>query len=288
VTDVQALYRGLTSRMSFDPRRSSSIGMGVAGAVAGIPTLAILLVRIGKNAPAGPKVPYTAVYDPLVTAALVGPAIAAIIVSSITENDVHRVGLGFAGVFGLLSAIAVPAALSASVAIVMGTALVMAPVVLRGANERDYASLVVATLFVAGVFLSILGGLGFEAATTRRLGSFASLLAVAGSPTFVDWNVRGATVGAFAGAAVAGFGVSAPFVTGAASLIAGGIVGVSLPVQVLATVGGVTVVATGIDRKQYVPMAGGLLLLSAGVPATIPRGLAVLVGLSLILTTVKS
>lgn len=287
MTDVRTRYEGLTTRIPFDHRSQSSIGMWLAGVMALVPTLAILLVRIGINAPAGPELPYAAVYDPLVTAALVGPAIAAIGVSVATENDVHRVALGFAGVFGVLSAIATPAALSASVAIVVGTGLVMATAITSATAERDYVTIGVATLFVVGVALSILGGLGYEAATTRRLGSLASLLAVAGAPTFVDWNARTASVGALAGAAVAGFGVSAPFVTGAASLIGGGIVGVSLPVLVLAAVGGVTVIATGFERKQFLPIAAGLLLLAAGVPATIPRGLAVLVGLSLLLTAVK-
>lgn len=258
-------------------------GLRIAGLLALLPTAAILLVRVGINAPFAPRLPYNTLYDPIATLALVGPAIGAILVGVTTDDDVYRVALAFAGVFGLLSAIARPASLPASVAIVAAVGLVILTHARRPFSPDEVAETVVGGVFLAGVTLSMAGGLGIEAATTRPLGSTAILLAIAGTPVFVNWSRWSAFVGFLAGAAFAGFGLAAPFVTGAASLVGGAIVGVSLPVMVVAVVGGVTVVATGIERRTVETTSSGLLLLTAGVPATVPRGLALLLGLAILL-----
>lgn len=257
----------------------------IGGALALLPTLGILLVRVGINAPVGPRLPYGVIYDPVATSALLGSAVGALILGVATGDDLRRVALAFAGVFGLLSAVATPATVPASVAVVGGTALVVASYGERTASADGVARMTVGIAFLTGVGLSMAGGLGLEPATTRRLGSTVALLAIAGSPVFVEWDRRTVLVGILAGAAVAGTGFAAPFVTGAASLVGGAIIGVSLPVMVLAVIGGGTVVATGVDRRSLPTVIGGLLVLTAGVPATVPRGLALLVGLTLLLRT---
>lgn len=257
----------------------------IGGLLALVPTVAILLVRVGINAPVGPRLPYGALFDPVSTLALLGPAAGALVLSLVTEDGYRRVALAFAGVFGLLSAVATPAMAPASVAVVGGTALIVVSYADGTKSADAVARIVVGLAFLAGIALSMAGGLGLEPATTRRLGSTVGLLAIAASPTIVPWTRPSLLVGLLAGAAVAGIGFAAPFVTGAASLIGGAIVGVSLPVMVLAVVGGVTVVATGVDRRSLPTAIGGLLVLTAGIPATVPRGLAVLVGLTLLFRT---
>lgn len=258
-------------------------GLQIAGILALLPAAAILLVRVGINAPFAPDLPYGAVYDPVATLAVLGPAIGALTVSATTRDDVRRVVMAFAGVFGLLSLVARPAVVPAFAAIAVATGALVSSHGERPFSADEIAETLVGFVFLAGVTLSVAGGLGFEPATTRRLGSVAALLAIAGAPVFVEWRYRSLLVGLGAGIATASVGLSAPFVTGAASLVGGAIVGVSLPVLVVAVVGGGTLVATGIDRRQFEPTVAGLLFLTAGVPATVPRGLAVVLGFALLL-----
>ncbi|MFB6132831.1 MAG: hypothetical protein ABEJ44_05435 [Halanaeroarchaeum sp.] len=256
-----------------------------AGLLAVIPTVAILLVRVGANAPFGPRLPYATLYDPILTLAVIGPATAAIVLGVTTPDDVRQVALTFVGVFGLLSAVSSQAVVPASIAIVVGTALVLYTHARRPLSPDDVAETLVGVVFVGGVALSMASGLGLEPASTRPLGSTVGLLAMAGAPVFVEWRWRTVLVGVLAGVAMFAFGLAAPFVTGAASLVGGAIVGSSLPVLALAVVGGGTVVATGVDRRSLETVTGGLLVLTAGIPATVPRGLALLVGLAVLLRT---
>lgn len=270
------------------PTPSATRGRQLAGLLAVIPTVAILLVRVGANAPFVPRLPYSFLYDPVITLAVIGPATGAILLGLTSPDDVGQVALTFVGVFGLLSAISSQAVWPASVAIVVGTGLVVATNARRPLSPDEIAETLVGVVFVGGVALSMAGGLGFEPATTRPLGSTVGLLAIAGAPVFVEWRWGTAFVGVLAGVAVFAFGLAAPFVTGAASLVGGAIVGSSLPVLALAVVGGVTVVATGVDRRSLETATAGLLLLTAGIPATVPRGLALLVGLALLLRTLST
>lgn len=283
MTDVPTRVRASVPATETLVRADPEWGLRIAGLLALLPTAAILLVRVGINAPFAPRLPYNTLYDPIATLALLGPAVGAILIGVTTDDDVYRVALVFAGVFGLLSAIARPASLPASIAIVAAIGLLLLTHARRPFSPDEVAETAVGGVFFAGVTLSMAGSFGIEPATTRPLGSTAILLAIAGAPVFVNWSWWSTFVGVLAGAAFAGFGLAAPFVTGAASLVGGAIVGVSLPVLVVAVVGGVTVVATGIEQRTVETTTSGLLLLTAGVPATIPRGLALLLGLAILL-----
>lgn len=281
--DLGTHVRAIVAPRSMLGATDSKTWLHVAGLLALLPTAGILLLRIGINVPVAPQLPYSSVYDGIGTAALIGPALGAILVSVTTDDDIRRVALAFAGVFGLLSAVARPAVVPASVAIVLATGLLVIAHVRKPFSADTVTETLVGGVFLAGVALSMAGNLGVEPATTRRLGSTVGLLAIAATPVFVEWSSRSAFLGVLAGAALAGFGLAAPFVTGAASLVGGGIVGVSLPVLVVAVIGGVTLIATGIERRTPDWALAGLLFLTAGVPATVPRGLAVLIGLALVL-----
>ncbi|MFW5924419.1 MAG: hypothetical protein ACOCSP_02330 [archaeon] len=283
MSDRPTRIRTVVARPETAVEADPGTGLRIAGLLALLPTAAILLVRVGINAPLTPDLPYSAVYDPIATLAVLGPAFGALLLSVTTRDDVWRATLAFVGVFGVLSVVATPAVVPASVALVIATGILVGGHADRPFSADEIAETLVGVLFFAGLTLSIAGGLGIEPATTRRLGSVAGLLAIAGAPVFVEWRYRTVLVGVVAGGAFAAFGLAAPFVTGAASLVAGGIVGASLSILVVAVVGGVTLVATGVDRGSYEPVVAGLLLLSAGVPATVPRGLAVVIALTLLL-----
>lgn len=285
MTSVATTVRALIAdgRSATIPRATT--GRRVAGLLAVIPTVGILLVRIGANAPFGPRLPYGAIYDPMLTLAILGPAAGAILLSVTTPDDVRQVALAFVGVFGLLRIVSTQAVWPASVAIAVGTGLLVLAHARRPLSADEFAETLVGVVFVGAVALSMAGGLGIEPATTRPLGSTVGLLAIAGTPVFVEWRWRTIFVGVLAGVAVFAFGLAAPFVTGAASLVGGAILGSSLPVLALAVIGGVTVVATGVDRRSLETAMAGLLVLTAGIPATVPRGLALLVGLALLLRT---
>jgi hypothetical protein len=283
VSSIPTRVRTVAGRPGAALETLPATGLQIAGILALLPTAAILLVRIGINAPFAPDLPYGAVYDPIATLAVVGPALGALTVSVTTRDEIRRVVMAFAGVFGLLSLVARPAVVPAFAAIAVATGALVLSHGERPLSADEIAESLVGFVFLAGVTLSVAGGLGLEPASTRRLGSVATLLAIAGAPVFVGWRYRSLLVGVGAGIAAASVGLAAPFVTGAASLVGGGIVGVSLPVLVVAVVGGSALVATGIDRRLYEPTVAGLLLLAAGVPATIPRGLAMVVALAVLL-----
>lgn len=258
-------------------------GLYLAGLLALIPAVAILLVRIGINAPFAPNLPYSAVYDQVAISALVGPALGAIVVSITTDDGLRRVVMSFAGVFGLLGAIARPALVPASITIVFAAGVLVFAHQNRSTSPDRVAESVVGFGFLTGIFLSMAGNLGIAPVTTRPLGTLVSLLAIAVSPVFVDWNWRTGTVGIAVGAIIGWFGLQEPFITGAATLVGGGIIGVSLPILVLGVIGGTTVIATGLQRYSPRPVIAGLLFLVAGIPATVPRGLAILIGLAILL-----
>lgn len=256
----------------------------LAGVLAFLPAAALLVMRVGINAPVGPDLPYGAVYDPVALAAVVGPALGALVLAAANDNAATRIAMAFAGVFGLLTAVARPASVPAAVALVGAVGVVALARVEPPFTPDRIVESIVGLAFLAGVAISMVAFLGVHPALTRPLGSNVALLAVAGAPVFVDWDRRAVFVGALAAAAFAGFAVAAPFVAGAASLIAGGIVGVSLPILVLAVFGGVTLAATGL-RRGHLPVAiAGAAVLAAGVPATVPRTLALTVGLGIVLT----
>lgn len=268
-----------SKKREFAPSR----GLYLAGLLALIPAAAILFVRLGINAPFAPNLPYSAVYDLVALSALVGPALGAILVSMTTDDGLRRVVMAFAGIFGLLGAVARPALVPASITIVIAAGVLVYAHQNRSVSSDQVAESVVGLGFLTGIFLSMAGNLGIAPVTTRPLGSLVVLLAIAASPVFVDWNWRTAIVGIAAGAVFGWFGLAEPFITGAASLVGGGIIGVSLPILVMAVIGGTTAIVTGVQRYSPRPVIGGLLLLIAGIPATVPRGLAILIGLALLL-----
>jgi hypothetical protein len=276
-----AAARGSPPRVD---RRRVRLAAGLA-ALAG--TGGLLLVRLLLNAPVSVGVDTTALYRAVSPLALLAPALGALAVGVTTDRPVVRVATLFAGVFGSLTAVASAAALPAAVVASAAVASVAVDGLDRPASLDGASRWLVAGGLVAGTACSLAASLGVDPASLRPLGSDLALLALAGTPAFVPWDRRAAGVGLLVGGVVVAAGVTAPFVTGAVALVGGAVVGASTPLLALAAAGTATTAATGLATRRPDVAVGSALLLAAGVPATVPRALAVVLGVTLLVTGVR-
>lgn len=182
--------------------------------------------------------------------------------------------LSIVSVFGALAVAfesAVPAAVAALA--VSGVALAV--------TERSSPSVAVLGAIAGGLVVSLLAVSGVTP-SARAGGTWLFCLGLAGLPAIttparIDW-----LVGACVAAGVLLVGMTAPFISGAVLLVAGGVVGAPLSLVALA-VGGITgaIAATARVGDRRRALGSGVLLLS-GVPASPPAALAAVVGLALL------
>lgn len=258
------------------PRGAATLLGGLS--IVGLGSLA--LVRVALNLPM--SLPVAGAYPFAIVIGTVAPALGLLAVGVRSDRPAQRVGLTFAGVFGLLSLVAEPAALPATLALLAAIAGVSAENIHRFWVARRYDQDLVAGALALGGLLSLAAGIGVEPVTLRPLGSRLVLVAVAATPVFVDWDRESLLVGLGVGVAVLAVGLSAPFITGAVSLVVGGVVGASLPLLFLAAVGAVSLLWASVRTgRRSLALAAGVLLV-AGIPATIPRGLGFLAAITLL------
>lgn len=278
VDGVRGWVDRLAAASASQPRTGTADTAAGLLALLGVGLLA--LVRVALNLPA--DLPVAGAYPTALAIATGAPALGLAALALRAEQPVYRVGLLFAGVFGLLTLVAEPAVVPATIALLV-VVLGVASLQLRDhvTARRFDRVLVVATLAAGGV-LSLAAGIGVETATLRPVGSRVVLLAIAATPVFVDWDREALAVGVGVGLAVLAVGSGAPFVTGAISLVVGGVVGASLPLLFVGTVGATILLWAGLRTgRTELAIAAGLLLV-AGIPATVPRGLAFLTALALL------
>jgi len=252
----------------------------VAGGVAAVAVLAMALLRAAVNSPL--SVPGAADAYPVVRlAALALPALAALAVGVRTDDRLERVGLSFAGVFCLLATVSAAATVPAAGAVVAGGGLAVATRLDRNrrwltlARAAVVAAFLLAATLALGESMGVFAG-GRTAGTTLALLGLAAL-PVTASPPRAAWAAGGTSF-----ALVVLAGAVAPFVTGAVVLVEAAVVGAPLVLVALGVGGGVAAATTGAVRGNAGWLFGGLLLLAAGVPATVPRALAVVLGLGLV------
>ena len=250
-----------------------------------VTVLPVVFARFALNAPVALPGPALAgSVGSLVAPAPLGPARAAAVVGLSVEDVIARVGLLSAGVFALLSVVDSTATLPAAGALVLGGVFVLRP--WRGSRSASRAtptaSLVLLAL-AAGLAGSLLAATGVVPVDVRTLGGVVVAAGLAGLPLLVRPVDRRAWVaGAAVAAAVLVAGVAAPFVTGAAVLVVWGGVGVPIGLVALGAGGASAFVADATLAGQLLPATGGLLLLSAGVPASVQRAVAFVLGVSLV------
>lgn len=246
-----------------------------------------------------------------------GPDFAGTRSSSSSSSTVTRVGLVAAGVFACLTAISPSAAVPASGVLVASTGLVFVPSIVdrlraaagdaraRDAGSRSralaavvrsVAAAIVALALTAAVALSLGATTGLLPVGSRSPGTTATLLGLMATPFAVGASRRALLAGGVIAAGVYAAVTTAPFVAGAVVLTVGAAIDPSVVVLSLA-VGGVSATIlrglsssdrNGPSRTGFDPTTaagrgfdvaiGGVLLLAAGVPATVPRAIAVVLG----------
>lgn len=255
-------------------RQRRSLPVAVVG-IAAAAVAARFVVAMAVNAPAGPAAAGLSSLDATATGTA---ALAAVVVGLVDRRPTVGFGLLFVGVFGLLSLLSGAAVVPAAVAVTAGTVAVAV-----AARER----LSTGELGV-GIVLSIALAVGLASGVGGLVGlrSVASTLALAGLglvPVFAATDGRALVGGGLAFGAVVLVGLSMPFVTGAVTLVGGGVVGASLPVVALAAAGTVST-ASAAGRTRNLPLLAGVVLLAlAGVPATLSRAVPFALGVATLL-----
>jgi hypothetical protein len=216
--------------------------------------------------------------DLLTAGAIIGPAVAAGLLAGTTDIDSERIGLAFVAAFGLIAILSPAAAVPAAVAVVGGGTLAAVARWRAVSARRLNWRLAPVVAILAGIGLTLGSAIGLAPAVVRPVGAHLSLLGAAATPALVghgnrDWALGGAVAGA-----LVAVGLFAPFLTGAVALVGGGIVAVSLPVMAAGLCGLVTTASAGIRLRRPAAILGATLLVVAGVPATLPRALAAVLG----------
>lgn len=232
-------------------------------------------------------------FDPLVaaepiqtgTAVLLPVAVAGALVTVALTDDraTVRVGLLFAGVFGLLGLLVPATTLSAVVAISAGGALALLGTLgipdpwTYGAVRRR----AIASGFVLAIAISLASAVGI-ADGFRGVGALVGLVSLAAVGTRAEASPVAAGAGLVAGILLVVGSLSSPFIAGSAFLVGFGITGVPHLVVAVAVTGGVAAAVAGVLRREYSLALGALLVLFAGVPVTFPQSMAVLFGAALV------
>ncbi|MDG5776898.1 phosphate ABC transporter permease [Haloarculaceae archaeon H-GB2-1] len=287
------MTRGATARADDGGSSSGTVGSEwtpdelannvrvLAGAFALLAVASVTLVRLAVNAPMGSRLVPPGVPALAMTAAHVVPAVGALAVALTAASTHERIGLLAVGVFPLLSLADGAAAVPAAGALVAGGALVVLP---RFEWNNDWHAVrrgLVAAVVLASVGLSLVGAMGVAPAFTRPVGSELFLLALAATVVYARPGVGGWFAGALVALGIVFVGSNAPFVTGAAVLVTSAVVRTSLFVLALG-LGGAVAATAGLARDGRVTAALGIATVAlAGVPATVPRATAVVLGLVL-------
>lgn len=241
--------------------------VGVAAAAVAAQALAATVV----NAPVGPSGVSTALFA-LLTAVT---AVAAVGVALTIDDPAVGVGLLFVGVFGLLSLLSGAIALPAAVAVATGTAAVP---IARRESLSPAPACAIGVLLVA-LTVGLASGVG-SAVALRSVASTLALVGVAVTPVFAATTGRATLAGGLAAGAVLAVGLARPFVTGAVTLVGGGVVGASLPVVAFAAGGAVTTASAASRRDEWLLLGSVALLAFAGVPATLDRAVPFALGIA--------
>ncbi|MBV0923796.1 hypothetical protein KTS45_06230 [Halomicroarcula limicola] len=194
-----------------------------------------------------------------------------------------RVGLLFAGVFGPMAVLSDAATLPAVAAVTVGGGLALLGTLGVPASRDDWPRWIVAAGLVAAVAVSLGSGVGVVDGGFRALGAALALGSLAVLPLGTAVDRAGAAAGGVGFAAVALASGAKPYVVGSALVTGFAVVGVPHVLVALAVAGAVAAAVTGVRRDALSPSlaVGASLLLLAGVPATLPRAMAVLVGATL-------
>lgn len=275
-------------RASLDgfPTGAGRLGRGdpvsLAVAAAAVAVLGSLGRRLAVNSPV--DLPELVAVGPAVdgTAAVV-TAIAALVTGFGARDRRALVGLITVGVFGLLATLSPTARLPAAGAVVAGGLVAVSPAIARSRRPPAPANAVVGAGVLGGALLVLGAATGTLPADARALGSLTFVLGLAATPLVVAPDRGDWVLGGLVAAATVLFGVSMPFVSGAAFLVGWAVVGVPTVVVALGFGGVLTATSRALRDRRTIPAVGGCLLFAAGVPSTTTRAAAAILGLALFL-----
>ncbi|EMA07958.1 hypothetical protein [Haloferax denitrificans] len=258
----------------------------LAGVLALGPVAAMTAYRVGHNVPGGLPSKVVTLAADWSALAVVGPALAALLLAATADYGAERVGLAFVGGFGVLALGATAAAWHPAVAgVAVGSALVAADRFVGLRQQYDWNGVRRAApvgLAAVGVMTSLAAAANVMPATLRPLGSGAALAAVSLIPLATGWGRTSTFAGIAAGVLTFAAVASAPYVAGAVLLVGGGVVGVPASLVAFAVAGGTTgVVHAVLDGRPAVAL-GAALFCVAGVPATVLQAAGVLVAAALV------
>jgi hypothetical protein len=280
-TDVDVAHRPVASIAGVD---ASGLATAVLGVVAIMLVATERAVTVLANVPFDPVVVPPSVRAATGVLALVAVGSALLAAAVADGRATVRVGLLFAVVFGPLPLVAPGTTLVAAVAVAGGGALALAGTLgapaawtYRGVRRR-----VVAVGFVAALALTLAGATGLVDGL-RNSGAFVTLAAVAAVGTRSAGSRPAAGAGLLAVGAVAVASATSPFAFGSSLLVAFAVTGVPSLLIALAVAGAVAAAVAGLHRGAHALAIGAVLLLLAGVPATFPRALTLLLGATLVL-----
>ncbi|WP_148414538.1 hypothetical protein [Haloferax sp. KTX1] len=274
---------GIAALRSRTPGRTFRI---LTGVLALCPVAAVTAYRVGHNVPGGLPGGVATLAADWSGLAVVGPALAALLLASTADAGAERVGLAFVGGFGVLALVTAAAAWRpAAIGVSVGFAVVAADRLVALGRKREWNGVRRAApvgLAAVGVATSLAATAGVMPATLRPLGSGVALTAVGVVPLAVGWDRTSALAGVAAGATVLATAASAPYVAGAVLLVGGGVVGVPAGLVAFAAAGGTAGVVSALRDGRLAVALGAALFCAAGVPATVLRATGVVVAAALV------
>ncbi len=255
--------------------------MGSVGLLAAVAVGVATAIRVLYNAPFEPVAFPPRLVPAVGTVAALASGVALAAVGLSTERPVVRVGLLFAGVFGVLATVSGAATVAAAVAIPVGAALAFARAMGPPETYFELRRGVIALTFALAVGLSLAATAGLVGSPFRAAGSAAFLAGVTLLAVRAEGDPVALGAGALAFAGVIAASAAAPYVTGSALLAGFAVVGSPHLLVATAAFGGVAAAVSGFRGGDARLAIGAVLLLLAGVPATPGAATAVCLGAAL-------
>jgi len=255
--------------------------VGSVGLLAAVAVGVATAIRVLYNAPFEPVAFPPRLVPAVGTVAALASGVALAAVGLSTERPVVRVGLLFAGVFGVLATVSGAATVAAAVAIPVGAALAFARAMGPPETYFELRRGVIALTFALAVGLSLAATAGLVGSAFRAAGSAAFLAGVTLLAVRAEGDPVALGAGALAFAGVVAASAAAPYVTGSALLAGFAVVGSPHLLVATAAFGGVAAAVSGFRGGDARLAIGAVLLLLAGVPATPGAATAVCLGAAL-------
>lgn len=285
--------RDTSVRRIFDRLRTSGdrIG-GTETVVVGSGLVALVTVALGvalailANLPFDPIVVSSSLRTIVTGGIPVVSSLALVAIAVVAQQTTIRVGVLVAGVFGLLAVVSRAATVPAVVAVTLGGGVVVLGTNGWPMTYRTLRRKIIGGALLAGTAVSLGSSTGLLAGSTRGIGGFLVLGGVTMFAVRSETDRISIVGGVLGFLAVVFVSTTSPYVVGSALLVAFAVAGVPHLLVACAVGGATAATIAGLRRRDYALAVGTPLVLLAGVPATIPRALVVVLGATLVLVDI--